>query len=342
MLFAGDTAGRISCWDVTTLLLNYVKEYCYFICGEYRLMKNVSDRESCNQVAVEKRTVCEVDAGNKSSEKSVLEGNVSWEKCDTALKNVIPRHVKESVTTDSVTVIKHQDNSENESVTFREGSLTDTAESETFASIDHLTVEQDVANRNEQTAITNETPGPSSLNDRDDQQFNAEFVEQSDFSCLPLVPGFLDFPAHVFQAHQSGVNAISLVRSQVSGQYLMVSGGDDSALYAAEFDLVSNDHDTTKVHVTRDVTEPSAHTSSVTGVKVLNSGLVISSSVDQKLIVWEMVSREQVPFAFRQRAVEIVDIADVQDLEVWGERDDGLVAAVCGVGLQTFSLLGHT
>ena len=214
MLFAGDTAGRISCWDVTTLLLNYVKEYCYFICGEYRLMKNVSDRESCNQVAVEKRTVCEVDAGNKSSEKSVLEGNVSWEKCDTALKNVIPRHVKESVTTDSVTVIKHQDNSENESVTFREGSLTDTAESETFASIDHLTVEQDVANRNEQTAITNETPGPSSLNDRDDQQFNAEFVEQSDFSCLPLVPGFLDFPAHVFQAHQSGVNAISLVRYQ--------------------------------------------------------------------------------------------------------------------------------
>lgn len=79
----------------------------------------------------------------------------------------------------------------------------------------------------------------------------------------------------------------------------------------------------------------------------------------------------KVPFAFRQRAVEIVDIADVQDLEVWGERycqitnkfahvnkrvicylwlnltsfffrDDGLVAAVCGVGLQTFSLLGHT
>ena len=28
----------------------------------------------------------------------------------------------------------------------------------------------------------------------------------------------------------------------------------------------------------------------------------------------------KVPFAFRQRAVEIVDIADVQDLEVWGER----------------------
>ena len=51
----------------------------------------------------------------------------------------------------------------------------------------------------------------------------------------------------------------------------MVSGGDDSALYAAEFDLVSNDHDTTKVHVIREVTEPSAHTSSVTGSNVKTS-----------------------------------------------------------------------
>ena len=54
----------------------------------------------------------------------------------------------------------------------------------------------------------------------------------------------------------------------VPGQYLVVSGGDDSALYAAEFDLVANDHDTANVHVIRDVTEPSAHTSSVTGSDV--------------------------------------------------------------------------
>lgn len=45
----------------------------------------------------------------------------------------------------------------------------------------------------------------------------------------------------------------------------MVSGGDDSSLHAAVFDLVFNDNDTTKVHVIHDVTEPSAHTSSVTG-----------------------------------------------------------------------------
>ena len=209
MLLAGDTAGRISCWDVTNLLLNHVREYCNFIWGEYRFMKNVSDRESGNQIDVEKRSDSEVDTVNKSSDKSVLEDSVSLGKCDTALKSVTPRQVKESVT-----AIKHQDNSENDSVTNSEGCLTDTAELEKCAVIDDLRVKQDVANMNEQTAITSETPDQSSLNGRDDKELNVEFVEQSDFSCLPLVPVFLDVPTHVFEAHQSGVNAISLVKSQ--------------------------------------------------------------------------------------------------------------------------------
>lgn len=233
MLFAGDTAGRISCWDVTTLLMNRVKEYCDLICGENKLLKNVSYKASGNQVAVETQTVYGEETLNK---KSVLEDNVSLEKCDTAVKSVTPRHVKANVTTDSVTAIKHEDNSYtktssyicsqdrvtqdfvtdchvNESVTNPVGCLTDSAEWEKFADIDHLTVEQDVANRNEHT-ITSEKPDQSSLNDRDEQEFNAEFVKQSDFSCLPLVPVFLGDPTHVFVAHQSGVNAVSLVKSQ--------------------------------------------------------------------------------------------------------------------------------
>lgn len=225
MLFAGDTAGRISCWDVTTLLMNHVQEYCDLICGENKLLKNVSYKASGNQVAVETQAVYGEETLNK---KSVLEDNVSLEKCDTA--------VKANVTTDSVTATKHEDNSYtktssyiccqdrvtqdfvtdchvNESVTNPVGCLTDSAESEKFADIDHLTVEQDVANRNEHT-ITSEKPDQSSLNDRDEQEFNAEFVKQSDFSCLPLVPVFFDDPTHVFVAHQSGVNAVSLVKSQ--------------------------------------------------------------------------------------------------------------------------------
>lgn len=49
----------------------------------------------------------------------------------------------------------------------------------------------------------------------------------------------------------------------------MVSGGDDSALYAAEFGLMLDDNDVTKVHVLREVSEASAHTSSVTGNRTM-------------------------------------------------------------------------
>ena len=46
---------------------------------------------------------------------------------------------------------------------------------------------------------------------------------------------------------------------------MLVSGGDDSALYAAQFSLQLDSNDVTKVHMIREITEPSAHTSSVTG-----------------------------------------------------------------------------
>lgn len=62
----------------------------------------------------------------------------------------------------------------------------------------------------------------------------------------------------------------------------MISGGDDSALYAAEFDLVSNGHDTTKVHVVRDVKEPSAHTSSVTGSDVKTTPNLFSGTISSR------------------------------------------------------------
>ena len=56
-------------------------------------------------------------------------------------------------------------------------------------------------------------PGQISVTDQNGEELNATLVGQSDFSCLPLVPVFLGLPTHVFHAHQSGVNAISLVKS---------------------------------------------------------------------------------------------------------------------------------
>ena len=50
----------------------------------------------------------------------------------------------------------------------------------------------------------------------------------------------------------------------------------------------------------------------------------------------------KVPFAFRQRAVEIVDIADVQDLEVWGERYCQITNKFAHVNKPFFFLLSQT
>ena len=61
----------------------------------------------------------------------------------------------------------------------------------------------------------------------------------------------------------------------VPGRYLLVSGGDDSALHAAELDLVLNDDGVTTFHVIRSVSEPSAHTSSVTGNDTVQTRLNI-------------------------------------------------------------------
>lgn len=75
-------------------------------------------------------------------------------------------------------------------------------------------------------------------------------------------------------------NRHSSVSVLVPGQYLLVSGGDDSALHAAEFDLVLNDNDVTKIHVIREVSEHSAHTSSVTGNNATETRLITDPPID--------------------------------------------------------------
>lgn len=227
MLFAGDTAGKISCWDVTELLLNHIREYCDLECGKDKPMKNISEKKSGNYAGVETPVVQEEEIADKASEKTVSEGDVSLEKCDTALGSVTACHVKENVTTDSVKAVQHEDNSDaswhsccqggvaqdfitgchaDESVTNADKFTDSLAGNQYLFHSGHEVL--NVAYTNEQTAITSET------RDGDDQELNGKFVDQSDFSCLPLVPVFLDLPTHVFKAHQSGVNAVSLVKTE--------------------------------------------------------------------------------------------------------------------------------
>lgn len=231
MLFAGDTAGKISCWDITSLLLNHIRECCDLTCKEDRLMKL--------QAGNDEETV------DKEDKKTALQGHVSLEKCATSVESVTAWDSEDNVASNSEKQVEHEKNSDanilsrgcwkgevakdcvtdchvNESVTNAVKHLTE----RTGKAFDLDPVEeiqdpffsgQDVfneTNTNEQTAIMNEKLGQTRSTDQDEQGANAMLVDQSDFSCLPLVPVFLDLPMHVFQAHQSGVNAIALVKTQ--------------------------------------------------------------------------------------------------------------------------------
>ncbi|XP_067037076.1 tRNA (34-2'-O)-methyltransferase regulator WDR6-like isoform X3 [Acropora muricata] len=286
ILFAGNTAGKIHCWDIAALLFNSVEERCNLLSS----LSNIPPGAGTSNHADENSTIVDNNEGNAFQRDTVV--NHGCKESD----------IKISV-----------------------GEKTDKE--------DDAYILMNEPSKAPNKATVKVFP--------DDETSHAFFEEQSGHSCIPLVRGFLDPPKHVFQAHQSGINAMSITRTQVPGQYLMVSGGDDSALYAAEFSFVVGNDNVIKIDVTREASRASAHTSSVTGVKTLKNGLIVSSSVDQRIVVWELVSEKQdsSTFSFQQCAVEMVDVADVQDLEVWGERDGKIEAAVCGVGLQTLQLV---
>lgn len=214
MLFAGDTAGKISCWDVTSLLWNYIREHCKLTGEEDKLAKSKSELGSSNHLGVETLARNDGETSSKESEKTDLESSSSLEMFDRTLESMASRHVKENFTEDSIKVIEHEDDSGampyvNESVTNDDNSLADNRGPLLSGQTDLK-----VAYTHVETSIISETPPRSGLNDEDDQELNGKLADQIDFSCLPLVPVFLDLPTHVFKAHQSGINAISLVKTQ--------------------------------------------------------------------------------------------------------------------------------
>ena len=199
ILFAGDTAGRIYCWDVTALLLNYVMDRYNFKCNDPDIIKSTvaegkaflqsNEHSVCQDggvslmfdMASEKTTSC--CAGNNLMANDSMKGNIfqsSW-----------TQH----------TFVSH-----------------DTACKESNAEINQKTKDE-----NEDGVqcgghvLLNETFEASkrgSLKDSNDEMSITLFEKQSGHSCLPLVGFFLGLPIHVFQAHQSGINALSLIKTK--------------------------------------------------------------------------------------------------------------------------------
>ena len=206
MLFAGDTAGRISCWDVTFLLLSHIRQCC----------------------------------------KSSIEYGV--ENLHTTLESVTVCHSEESVTTDRSKAVEDDQNSNTEKISSKScnnggltvGYMTDLEEDENMVDVmvnslcekhtektesKKFVDDQPLAGKGyvshfapardaKENAVSYDTSNQSTplTEMKDNQTLNTTFKDQSDFSCLPLACTFLAPPSHMFDAHQSGVNAISLVK----------------------------------------------------------------------------------------------------------------------------------
>ena len=159
ILFAGNTAGKIHCWDITALLFNNVEERCNLISS----LSNITPAAGTSNHAGENLTVVDNNKGNAFQRDAV--DNHGCKESD--IKIIV-------------------------------GEKTDKE--------DDVHILMNEPSKAPNKAIVTVFP--------DEETSNSFFEEQSGHSCIPLVRGFLDPPKHVFQAHQSGINAISITKTQ--------------------------------------------------------------------------------------------------------------------------------
>ena len=256
MMFAGDTAGRISCWDITTLLLSHIRECCTPINEQVEKFRNVTESEANIECDVENLEVDRGNVMNKASEKNTFEASVSSENGGTSRttsESVTPFSSEERLTIDSLKAAENAEQNGNfasgkcSEVVFKEENLahfeadvnassemancgrveqrTEKTDSKNLANIQTSTKDEVSETDMKENAVVNVTfvaprNQPCSTQLQDNPTLDSEFKEQSDFSCLPLVQTFLPPPIHVFKCHQSGVNALSLVN--INGKLMLL------------------------------------------------------------------------------------------------------------------------
>ncbi|XP_047128725.1 tRNA (34-2'-O)-methyltransferase regulator WDR6 isoform X1 [Hydra vulgaris] len=120
--------------------------------------------------------------------------------------------------------------------------------------------------------------------------------------------------------HQSGINAIDIYSCKIG--YLIATGGDDNALCISLFNLNS-------LQIL--AKDQNAHFSQITGVKFINEHFIVSTSVDQRVYVWNLDN-----FSLKRVCERHVNIADISCLEIWIEN--GIVyLAIGGMGVEILS-----
>ncbi|XP_061121588.1 WD repeat-containing protein 6 [Syngnathus typhle] len=165
-------------------------------------------------------------------------------------------------------------------------------------------------------------------------------VTQETYSTLSGSPTAL-IPCLTLTAHQSGVNSLAVwvqTQGHQNGGCLLTiaSGGDDGMLMMSTIsvDYLDN-HGTTLgftqdqpqthlgLHLLSQLSIPLAHAAPLTALKLLRPGLIVSTSCDQRVCLWELCST-----SINHKMVLCSHVADAAGLAVW--EDQVMVAAENG------------
>ncbi|XP_032637671.1 tRNA (34-2'-O)-methyltransferase regulator WDR6 isoform X2 [Chelonoidis abingdonii] len=159
-----------------------------------------------------------------------------------------------------------------------------------------------------------------------------------------LQPLALAAPSLTVQAHSCGVNSLH-VRQTAAGQYLVASGSDDGSIHICliAVDTALSEPSPSlpwavvppgasagaRILLLEAFSRPCAHAAHVTGLRVLQPDLLVSASVDQRLMLWRLGKDSLVFLGSR-----FCHVADVAELDSWGTKERGYGCVLCGQGLE--------
>ncbi|KAL8586376.1 hypothetical protein ACOMHN_022991 [Nucella lapillus] len=148
-------------------------------------------------------------------------------------------------------------------------------------------------------------------------------------------------PRQQIVAHQSGVNSLH-IKSLSDSTLLLASGGDDNALTVHRLTIAGQGvRDTVAdqacmgplFEVTGKVCKTDAHAAQITGVWILSENRVLTSSIDQRISLWNIAEESQITL----ERCRFVYLADPSDLEIW-QHEGRVYAGLCGEGLALLSV----
>ena len=131
------------------------------------------------------------------------------------------------------------------------------------------------------------------------------------------------------KVHQSGINALDIIKYDQQDMTMIATGGDDGAVSVLMNDMAKCQN------IELVATDKSAHASTVTAVKLVvvdDEILLISASIDQWLCVWKCDHASSNVRLIKKYRLDIADISGMQIANAMGPR---LTVYLIGSGMQS-------